>query len=241
MSVRWRVAVLLAACGAAEGGCGRNGTMEAQDDDRAAERHAMVVHLRRLGITDDAVLETMQRIRRHRFIPAPFRGAGDYGDHPCPIGQGQTVSQPYIVAYMTQKLRVRPGMKILEIGTGSGYQAAVLAGLGADVWSVEILPALANHARAVLDAEGFSAVHTRTGDGHAGWPEAAPFDAVIVTCAPTEVPRALVDQLRNGGRIVLPIGLPDNQRLVTLRKESNRMEQEDDIGVRFVPMVNAGD
>jgi protein-L-isoaspartate(D-aspartate) O-methyltransferase len=201
----------------------------------------MVVHLRRLGITDDAVLEAMQRVRRHRFIPGPFRGAGDYGDHPCPIGHGQTISQPYIVAYMTQQIRVRPGMKILEVGTGSGYQAAVLATLGAEVWSIEILPALAAHARAALDAEQFEGVHTRTGDGHAGWPEAAPFDAVIVTCAPTEIPPELVRQLREGGRMILPIGFPQNQQLITLSKESGRMKPEDNIAVRFVPMVRGED
>lgn len=215
--------------------------MRTDPDDRAEERREMVVHLRRLGITDDAILEAMQHVHRHRFIPAAFRGAGDYGDHPCPIGHGQTISQPYIVAYMTQRLRARPGLKVLEIGTGSGYQAAVLAELGADVWSVEIVPALAAHARTVLDAEGFHSVHTRSGDGHAGWPEEAPFDAVIVTCAPTDIPPELVRQLREGGRMVLPIGLPDDQRLVTLRKEDGRMVPEDGIGVRFVPMVRAQD
>ncbi len=212
--------------------------MQVANDDRADERQAMVVHLRRLGITDDAVLETMQRVHRHRFIPAPLRGAGDYGDHPCPIGYGQTISQPYIVAYMTQRLHVRPGMRILEIGTGSGYQAAVLATLGADVWTVEILPELAVHARAALDAQGYATVHTRCGDGHAGWPEAAPFDAVIVTCAPSQVPPALVAQLRDGGSIVIPIGLSDDQRLVTLRKQGASLTREDDLAVRFVPMVH---
>jgi len=208
-----------------------------EPDDRAEERRAMVMHLRRLGITDDAILEAMQRVHRHRFIPAAFRGSGDYGDHPCPIGHGQTISQPYIVAYMTQRLRAKPGLKVLEIGTGSGYQAAVLAELGAEVWSIEIVPALAAHARAVLDAEGFREVRTRLGDGHAGWPEAAPFDAIIVTCAPTGVPPELIRQLRHDGRMVLPIGLPDDQRLLTLRKEGDRLVPEDDIGVRFVPMV----
>ncbi len=211
---------------------------ETKDDNRAAERAAMVAQLRHHGITNAAVLEVMGRVRRHRFIPEPFRKNDAYDDHPCPIGHDQTISQPFIVAYMTERIGVTPGMKILEIGTGSGYQAAVLAALGADVRSIEIVAPLADHARAALAAEGFPQVQVRTGDGYLGWPEAAPFDAIIVTCAPEEVPQALVDGVRDGGRLILPVGPTGAQRLITLRKTDSRLTTEDDVPVRFVPMVH---
>ena len=148
----------------------------------------------------------------------------------------QTISQPYIVAYMTEKLALKPGEKVLEIGTGSGYQAAVLAECGADVYTIEIIPELARHARAALDAEGYGHVRVKAGDGYKGWPEEAPFDAVIVTCAPEEVPAALVEQVKEGGRMILPLGTVF-QRLVILRKKDGRVHQENDLPVRFVPMV----
>jgi len=137
---------------------------------------------------------------------------------------------------MTEKLDVQPGEKILEIGTGSGYQAAILAACGARVFSIEIVPELARHARAALDAEGFQAVQIRTGDGYQGWPEHAPFDAIIVTCAPEDVPPRLVEQLHEGGRMILPVG-QHAQRLVLLRKAAGRTEVTEDLPVRFVPMV----
>lgn len=209
-------------------------------DDRSEERAAMVRWIRACGVTNTAVLEAMSRVRRHQFIPKSHRGRGDYGDHPSPIGFGQTISQPYIVAYMTDRLQVRPGMKILEIGTGSGYQAAILAALGADVYTIEIIPELAEHARAALAAEGFDKVKVRVGDGYLGWPEAAPFDAILVTCAPAEVPPRLTEQLAEGGRMVIPVGrVSERQRLLTYRKEGGRLREEDDLPVRFVPMVPA--
>ncbi len=208
------------------------------NDERAEERAAMVRQIRAYGVTNEAVLAAMARVRRHRFIPEAYRGPGDYGDHPSPIGFGQTISQPYIVAYMTERLRVRPGMKVLEVGTGSGYQAAVLATMGAEVYTIEIIPELAEHARKVLAAEGFSQVRVRTGDGYEGWPEAAPFDGIIVTCAPPEIPRKLVEQLAEGGRMVLPVGPSGGtQDLITLRKEGGELVKEDVLPVRFVPMV----
>jgi protein-L-isoaspartate(D-aspartate) O-methyltransferase len=210
-------------------------------DDRADERAAMVDHIRRYGGIDVGVLDAMSRVRRHRFVPEAHRGPDDYGDHPKPIGQGQTISQPYIVAYMTQLLGVRPGLRVLEIGTGSGYQAAVLAEMGADVWTIEIVPELADHARAALEAEGYGRVRVRAGDGYKGWPEDAPFEAILATCAPEDVPAELVRQLADGGRFILPVGPAFNQRIVILRKRGSEIVRQDDLPVRFVPMVHGND
>ncbi|MBM4143534.1 MAG: protein-L-isoaspartate(D-aspartate) O-methyltransferase [Lentisphaerae bacterium] len=216
----------------------------AQTNDAANEeefwiqrRQEMVEVLRRYEIGNPRVLAAMQAVRRHTFIPAAHRNRHTaYGDHPCPIGYDQTISQPFIVAYMTEKMSLREGEKVLEIGTGSGYQAAVLAEMGVEVYSIEIVPELAEHARRALASQGYDRVKVLTGDGYKGWPEHSPFDAIIVTCAPDQVPRALVDQLKDGGRMILPLGV-GFQRLVILRKKGDRVEQEDDIGVRFVPMV----
>jgi len=208
---------------------------EKQEQSRAHAR--MVAELRRHGIRDRRVLAAMSRVRRHAFVPEPYRIRYDpYGDHPCPIGHGQTISQPFIVAYMTERIGIKPGDKVLEIGTGSGYQAAVLAELGAEVYGVECIPELADNARATLAAEGYGSVQVLTGDGYRGWPEHAPYDAVIIACAPENVPAALPDQLREGGRMVLPVG-SGVQRLVVLEKERDGVRRRDDILVRFVPMV----
>lgn len=201
----------------------------------------MVEVLRWYGIRDERLLSVMGRLLRHRFIPEPFRDLHNaYGDHPCPIGEGQTISQPFIVAYMTEKLALKPNDKVLEIGTGSGYQAAVLAGMGARVYTVEIIPSLASHARSVLSELGEDDhVHVRQGDGYQGWPEEAPFDSIIVTCAPEQVPEALVSQLREGGVMIVPTGVWMDQRLVMLQKHQGHIEKTDDLPVRFVPMVHA--
>jgi len=207
------------------------------DDDWLAEREAMVRTLRVYGIRDERVLAAMSKVRRHMFIPETHRDLRDaYGDYPCPIGHDQTISQPYIVAYMTEKINAKPGEKVLEIGAGSGYQAAVLAECGAEVYSMELIPELAQHARATLADEGYKKVHVLTGDGYKGWPEHRPFDAIIVACAPENMPQALVDQLKEGGRMILPLGT-GFQRLIILRKEDGKIIQEDDLPVRFVPMV----
>ena len=198
----------------------------------------MIAQLERYGIKDQRVLEAMMKIRRHRFIPDKYVEFADpYGDHPCPIGFGQTISQPYIVAYMTERIHPKPGDKVLEVGTGSGYQAAILAELGADVYTIEIVSELAEHARAALAAEGYARVHVRTGDGYKGWPEFAPFNEIIVTCAPEDVPEALVQQLADGGRMIVPVG-EGSQRLVVLRKKAGKVEKEDDLPVVFVPMIH---
>ena len=227
---------LLTSCGA------RNGDGGAPADPASwdARRADMVRQLRAYGIADPAVLAAMAKIPRHRFIPAAYRDLRTaYGDQPSPIGHDQTISQPYVVAYMTERIRPAPGDKVLEIGTGSGYQAAVLAECGAEVYSIEIVPDLARHAETVLRAEGYAdRVHVLAGNGYQGWPEHAPFDSVIVTCAPEEIPQALVDQLKEGGRMILPLGESSAQRLVVLTKKNGRPELTYDLPVRFVPMVH---
>lgn len=206
----------------------------------ADERRKMVKLLVEFyRIRDERVLSAMAEIPRHLFIPEALRPFVDpYGDHPCPIGYDQTISQPYIVAYMTEKLNPQSGEKVLEVGSGSGYQAAALAALGAEVYTIETVPELAEHARQVLADQGFTKVKVRYGDGYAGWPKAAPFDVIIGTCAPEGVPPMLVEQLAEGGRMLLPVGGAQFQRLVLLRKQSGTLIQEDDIPVRFVPMVH---
>jgi protein-L-isoaspartate(D-aspartate) O-methyltransferase len=232
-SLSLAIAAALLWCGACSAQPG-----EQDESDWSARRAQMVDLLRRYGIQDVRVLAAMGAVRRHRYIPEPFCDrATAYADAPAMIGFGQTISQPFIVAYMTEKLKVKPGEKVLEIGTGSGYQAAILAQLGAAVFTVEIIPKLAEHARRTLAAESCDKVRVRTGDGFEGWSEFSPFDAIIVTCAPDKVPQALVDQLKDGGRMVIPVGGADGQRLVILSKRNGRVEVTNDLPVRFVPMV----
>ena len=222
--------------------CGPRSGADAEKPAAAWEnrRTEMVQQLRAYGITNAQVLASMGKVRRHVYIPEEFRNLRTaYSDQPCPIGFGQTISQPFIVAYMTEVIGPRAGEKILEIGTGSGYQASVLAECGAEVYTIEIIPELARHAEAVLRAEGYAdRVHVLAGDGYQGWPEHAPFDRILVTCAPEEVPQALVAQLKEGGRMILPVGESGDQRLVILTKRAGRVEKKDDLPVRFVPMVH---
>jgi len=226
--------LVLALCTSCGGGPGR--TQAGNWESRMSTM--LRVLERRYGIKDETVLRAMGKVRRHLYIPEPYRKMDSaYGDHPCPIGHNQTISQPFIVAYMTEKIAPKKGERVLEIGTGSGYQAAVLAELGATVYSIEIIPELAGHARTVLAAEGYGNVRVLTGDGYKGWPEHAPFDAIIVTCAPEEIPQALKDQLKEGGRMILPIGA-GLQRLVICRKQNGKVAVKDDLHVRFVPMVH---
>lgn len=188
------------------------------------------------GITNARVLAAMRRVPRHEFVPAELRGLA-YEDRPLPIGYSQTISQPYIVAIMTERLEPQPTDRVLEVGTGSGYQAAVLAELVAEVYTIEIVEPLADRAAADLGRLGCTNVHVRAGDGYRGWPEEAPFDAVIVTCAPEAVPQPLVDQLAEGGRMIIPVGPLHNQQLILLRKQDGELERKAVLPVRFVPMT----
>ena len=202
-------------------------------------RVEMVDVIRRRDVADERVLAAMLSVRRHAFFP---NGVQDpfiaYGDFPVPIGWGATISQPFIVAYMTERLALKPGERILEIGTGSGYQAAVLAALGVRVWSLEVVPELAAHAQSALVAEGFSGVQVLCANGYSGWRAAAPFDAIIATCAPAEIPAELVAQLADGGRMILPVGVGlEAQQLLLLRRHGSDITCEADLPVRFVPMV----
>lgn len=207
------------------------------DYDFEDERAEMVEQLRAYGIEDERILCAMGRIRRHMFIPEDYRWTCEpYGDHPCRIGGGQTISQPYIVAYMTELLALKEGEKVLEIGCGSGYQSAVLASLGAEVVSMEIRPELADHASFVLSAEGFENVRVVCVDGHAGVPDGGPYDAVIGTCAAEEVPEVVGASLKEGGRFVLPVG-GASQRLIKGKKLHGALVKEKDLAVVFVPMV----
>jgi protein-L-isoaspartate(D-aspartate) O-methyltransferase len=194
--------------------------------------------IRARGVKDERVLAAMATVPRHEFVPRDQQGHA-YEDRPLPIGEGQTISQPYIVALMTELLEVEKGDKVLEIGTGSGYQAAVLAELTPHVYTIEIIPSLARTAEETLRRLEYDSVQVKTGDGYLGWPEHAPFDAIIVTCAPEEVPKALREQLGEGGRMVIPVGPQwTHQTLYLLRKTDGRLQREEVISVRFVPMVH---
>ncbi|MGB8991853.1 MAG: protein-L-isoaspartate(D-aspartate) O-methyltransferase [Desulfobaccales bacterium] len=201
-------------------------------------RQAMVARqLQRRDITDPRVLIAMGKVPRHRFVPEALASQA-YADHPLPIGSGQTISQPYIVALMTQWAAVKPGDKVLEVGTGSGYQAAVLAELTDRVFSIELLPELARQAAARLKNLGYGQVRVRCGDGYLGWPEAAPFDAILVTAAAPRVPPALEQQLKEGGRLVIPLEtLFGGQSLIRWRKVQGKLVEEASLPVRFVPLV----
>ena len=188
------------------------------------------------NITNALVLAAMRRVPRHEFVPERLR-ARAYWDCPLPIGYDQTISQPFIVAFMTEQLDPKPWDKVLEIGTGSGYQAAVLAEITAKVYTIEIVEPLADQAAATLHRLGYTNVFVRAGDGYKGWPDAAPFDAIIVTCAPEKVPPPLVAQLKEGGRMIIPIGPAWDQELVLLRKQGGKLERTAVLPVRFVPMT----
>ena len=205
--------------------------------DLAAQREAMVAtQIAARGIKDASTLDAMRKVPRHEFLPMRLRGEA-YSDYPLPIGHGQTISQPYVVAFMTEAIQPKPGEKILEIGAGSGYQAAVLAQAGAEVYTVEIIEPLAEMARQTLERLGYKNARVRHGDGYRGWPEHAPFDAIVVTCAPDKIPPDLIAQLKDGGRMIIPVGAGMEQDLVLLRKEGGRVEKQSVLPVRFVPMT----
>jgi protein-L-isoaspartate(D-aspartate) O-methyltransferase len=199
-----------------------------------AERQALVRSLAERGIDDARVLAALGRVPRERFVPAELTEQA-YADRPLPIGHQQTISQPFVVAFMTEALELGGDERVLEIGTGSGYQAAVLAECAREVYSIEIVAPLAERAAALLAQLGYE-IHLRTGDGYAGWPEAAPFDAILVTAAPEHVPAPLVEQLALGGRLVLPLG-GEEQELVLIERTSEGLRERRLLPVRFVPMT----
>ena len=211
-----------------------------ESDALTAARQAMVNHqLKASGrdITNERVLRAMAEVPRHEFVPASLRHEA-YRDSPLPIGHQQTISQPFIVAFMTEQLDPRPTDKILEIGTGSGYQAAILAKLVKEVYSIEIVEPLALQATQTLQRLDFENVHVKAGDGYQGWPDHAPFDAIIVTCAPDHIPKPLVDQLKEGGRMMIPVGKTFAvQELYLLEKHDGKIVQKAILPVRFVPMT----
>lgn len=205
-------------------------------DPHAARRLQMVTdQIAARGVGDERVLAAMRDVPRHLFVPPAMRSQA-YEDHPLPIGHGQTISQPYIVAYMTEVLRLKPTSRVLEVGTGSGYQAAVLGKVAGQVYTVEILAPLAESASKTLASLGYTNVHVRVGDGFAGWPEHAPFDAIMVTAAPEEVPPPLIEQLAVGGRLVVPVGRVV-QQLTLIEKTPKGLVTERKMPVRFVPLV----
>jgi protein-L-isoaspartate(D-aspartate) O-methyltransferase len=195
----------------------------------------MVEQLKGRGIRNPGVLHAMRSVPRHKFVPGLYRSHA-YEVRPLPIGLDQTISSPFIVAYMTEIADLTPDEKVLEIGTGSGYQAAVLAEMTDSVYSIEILPELADQARALLPALGYETVQVRTGNGYLGWPEEAPFDAIVVTAAPDEVPQTLVDQLAVGGLMVIPVGT-DRQEMVVITRTPGGVVEKRTLRVRFVPMT----
>lgn len=188
------------------------------------------------GVSNPRVLDAMRAVPRHEFVPQDLRGEA-YEDRALPIGWEQTISQPYVVAYMTAALDPKPEDRVLEIGTGCGYQAAVLSRLVREVFSIEIVEPLAHQAADTLNRLGYHQVHVRLGDGHRGWPERAPFDSIIVACAPEEVPEALVAQLKDGGRMIIPVGSRGAQELILLEKSGGTLLQQKVMRVAFVPMT----
>ena len=208
----------------------------AMDEPTQARSRMVEQQLAGRDITDEAVLSAMRRVPRERFVP-PEDQRHAYGDHPLPIGHGATISQPYIVALMTQLARVQKGDRVLDVGTGSGYQAAVLAEMGVEVYSIEVVTALAEQAATLLEELGYDNVHVRAGDGYRGWPEAAPFAAIIVAAAAPTVPRPLTEQLAVGGRLVIPVGEFVQDLQVLEKRASGDLHLETVLPVRFVPMV----
>lgn len=224
-------------------GCGaRSGTKptaENQEDFYTAARKRMVdeqLSSWSRGIKDKRVLQAMATVPRHEFVPDDLKHKA-YEDYPLPIGYGQTISQPYIVAFMTEQLMPKPTDRVLEIGTGSGYQAAILAQLVYEVYSIEIVEPLARRAEETCKRLGYTNIFIKAGDGYRGWPEKAPFDAIIVTCAPEHIPKPLIEQLKDGGRMIIPVGPLWDQSLYLLIKTDGQIKQQAVLPVRFVPMT----
>jgi protein-L-isoaspartate(D-aspartate) O-methyltransferase len=218
---------------------GKKGSELNPKGDFKAMREKMVeTQIQGRGVKDPRVLSALLKVERHHFVPEEYLNSA-YSDQPLPIGEGQTISQPYIVALMTELLELQGEEKVLEIGTGSGYQAAILAELAKEVYSIEIIESLAAMAKKRLSELGYQNIHVKAGDGYLGWPEVAPFDAIIVTAAPDHIPKPLVEQLKDGGRMVVPVGIY-TQELKKIVKKSGKIETTDVIPVVFVPMTGEG-
>jgi protein-L-isoaspartate(D-aspartate) O-methyltransferase len=231
------LALIPAACSGP--GAPSGATNDTMEDHYRRSREALANSLASDGIRNPAVLAAVKTVPRHHFVPSDLANEA-YDDRPLPIGSGQTISQPYVVAYMTEALGLSRGDRVLEVGTGSGYQAAILAELGAEVFSVEIIPELSERARAALDRSGYEGVKLRVGDGYAGWPSAAPFQGVIVTAAATRIPPPLIEQLAPNGRLVMPVEDPTSrhQWIVLLEKDADgQISERRTLPVRFVPMT----
>jgi protein-L-isoaspartate(D-aspartate) O-methyltransferase len=221
-------------------GCGPQSALEqsatqVSNEEYEKQRRQLVEQLRSEGIKSQAVLEALAKVPRHRFVPPSYRHLA-YQNRPLPIGRDQTISQPFIVGYMTEAAEIASGEKVLEIGTGSGYQAAVLAEVAKEVYTIEIIPELAESARTLLREMGYKNVQVKTGNGYEGWAEHAPFDAIVVTAAPDEVPKALVEQLALRGKMVIPVGTSFQQMVIITKTESGVVERRT-IPVAFVPMT----
>ena len=218
--------------------CSQTKSLNAQEFNYKKSRQEMVKkQISGRGIKERAVVKAMQRVERHLFVPAQFRHLA-YADSPLPIGFGQTISQPYIVGLMTQLLDINSKSRVLEIGTGSGYQAAILGELCKEVYSIEIVEGLALKAKITIESLNYDNLYLKWGDGYKGWQEHAPFDAIIVTCSPQKIPQALIDQLDEGGSLVIPIGEKNVKRLFLMKKEDGELVRKDVIPVRFVPMID---
>lgn len=210
----------------------------AQSDHFKRQRKQMVTkQLENRGIDDEKVLEAFMNVERHEFVLPEYRGAA-YRDSPLPIEEGQTISQPYIVAYMTQALDLEKDDKVLEVGTGSGYQAAILAEIVDSVYTIEIFETLGKKARELFDELGYDNIYSKIGDGYLGWPEHAPFDAIIVTASPTHIPEPLKNQLAEGGRMIIPVGRDRVQELILLEKKRGKLKEKSVLPVRFVPLIS---
>jgi len=234
----WLSAVAIAVGVALVGGCNPKGghSSEPPGPDWTARRDQMVrTQIEARGVQDPQVLASMRAVPRHLFVPDSYRDAA-YSDSPLPIGEGQTISQPYIVALMTELLEVEPGDRVFELGTGSGYQAAILAEMGVEVYTIEIKEGLCEHAGAVLRELGYDRAHVRCADGYGGWPDEAPFDGIIVTAAPARIPDPLLTQLRDGARMVIPVG-DFYQELKVITRTGDSFQERSVIPVRFVPMT----
>lgn len=223
-------------------GCGEaneKGRQHPSESGFQAERKRMVEEqIENRGIIDSKIIEAFLKVPRHRFVPEAYRNMA-YTDGALPIGEGQTISQPYVVAFMTKSLDLSESDKVLEIGTGSGYQAAILGELCDSVFTIEIIESLGKRAAELLQEMGYSNIKVKIGDGYQGWEAHAPFDAIIVTCAPTDIPLPLKNQLKEGGRMIIPVGSSYHQDLVFLRKKDGRLVEEKILPVLFVPMVDS--